>query len=285
MVVGRSPGLTFGCLLVPRRKSIPATRIATPQSSAVMINLRVLTLRKVEDGAVATPADALAARLAAALVPLADPEAAVAMRSYMKDVAPYLGIATPARRAATMPIVRALGTSPDPATVIEAAIALAGRREREHSYTAADLLDRHVRSLDASHLDALRALVVRGAWWDTTDALAKVVNQLGRRLPEVDLAMERWVVDQDGWVRRVAIIHQLGRRADADLDRLFRFCLLHAGDPWFFTRKAIGWALRDATTTFPVEVSAFVRDHADVLSPLSQREAMKRLDRAATSET
>ena len=36
----------------------------------------------------------------AALTPLADPVNATHMRAYMKDIAPVLGIMTPARRAA-----------------------------------------------------------------------------------------------------------------------------------------------------------------------------------------
>jgi 3-methyladenine DNA glycosylase AlkD len=53
------------------------------------------------------------------------------------------------------------------------------------------------------------------------------------------------------------------------------FC--KSGDPEFFVRKAIGWALRDYARTDPDWVRAFVTDHADRLSPLARREAMKHL--------
>ena len=48
-------------------------------------------------------------------------------------------------------------------------------------------------------------------------------------------------------------------------------------DPDFFLRKGIGWALRDYARTDPDWVQAFIAERADVLSPLSQREALKHL--------
>ena len=43
----------------------------------------------------------------------------------------------------------------------------------------------------------------------------------------------------------------------------------------FFLRRAIGWALRQYALTDPGEVRRYVREHADELSPLSRREALK----------
>ena len=45
----------------------------------------------------------------------------------------------------------------------------------------------------------------------------------------------------------------------------------------FFIRKAIGWALRDLSTTSPDWVSAFVAAHGATLSGLSRREAMRKI--------
>ena len=47
------------------------------------------------------------------------------------------------------------------------------------------------------------------------------------------------------------------------------------GDLEFFIRKGIGWALREYSKTDPVWVQAFVESHADRLSPLSRKEALK----------
>jgi 3-methyladenine DNA glycosylase AlkD len=89
--------------------------------------------------------------------------------------------------------------------------------------------------------------------------------------------MDRWVVDDDLWVARTAILHQLGYGASTDADRLFRYCRTQAGHPDFFIRKAIGWALRQHARTDPEAVRRFVDEQRGVLSPLSVREASKHL--------
>lgn len=114
------------------------------------------------------------------------------------------------------------------------------------------------------------------SWWDTVDTLAKAVGDLVRAHPELVADMDRWVLDDDLWVVRVALLHQLGAGAAADGDRLVRYCALHTEDPRFFIRKAVGWALRDHARTDPDGVRAFVAAHPE-LSGLSRREALKHL--------
>ena len=78
------------------------------------------------------------------------------------------------------------------------------------------------------------------------------------------------------WVRRSAILCQLQHKADTDLDLLTNVIEVNQEDPEFFIRKAIGWALRDYARTDGDWVRAFVQAHSG-LSPLSRREALKRL--------
>ena len=91
--------------------------------------------------------------------------------------------------------------------------------------------------------------------------------------------MDRWLVDDDIWLARTAILHQLDWKADTDADWLFAACIRRAGDTEFFIRKAIGWALRSYSYVDPVAVERFVTDHADELSGLSRREALKAIER------
>jgi 3-methyladenine DNA glycosylase AlkD len=79
------------------------------------------------------------------------------------------------------------------------------------------------------------------------------------------------------WVRRSAIICQVGHKHSTDTSLLFDACLARSHETDFFIRKAIGWALRDYAWTNPDAVASFVADHAEVLSPLSRREALKNL--------
>jgi 3-methyladenine DNA glycosylase AlkD len=93
--------------------------------------------------------------------------------------------------------------------------------------------------------------------------------------------MRAWSLDDDLWVRRTAILCQLQRKDQTDVD-LLRSALeanLEGSDfgSQFFIRKAVGWALRQHARTDPGWVRAFVADHEDRLSALSTREALKHL--------
>ena len=87
----------------------------------------------------------------------------------------------------------------------------------------------------------------------------------------------RWAVGDDRWLRRVAVICQVGAKDRTDRVLLSDAILANAADRDFFLRKAIGWALRDYARTDPAWVRDFVAAHEDELSPLSKREALKHL--------
>ena len=90
-----------------------------------------------------------------------------------------------------------------------------------------------------------------------------------------DALVRGWCVSEELWLRRLAILSQLGRRERTDLRLLTDALEPNLRDGEFFIRKAIGWALRDAARAYPEWVSAYVAAHA--LSPLSRREALKHL--------
>jgi len=77
------------------------------------------------------------------------------------------------------------------------------------------------------------------------------------------------------WLRRAAIIHQIGYKKKTDAVRLSRYIGLNLGSKEFFINKAIGWALRSYADVAPAEVIRFA--DATVLAPLSRREALRKL--------
>jgi 3-methyladenine DNA glycosylase AlkD len=79
------------------------------------------------------------------------------------------------------------------------------------------------------------------------------------------------------WVRRIAMIHQLGWRLETDSVRLFGYAEMLAPEGDFFIRKAIGWALRDYARWHPHAVRDFVAAMGERLAPLSTREATRRI--------
>ena len=150
---------------------------------------------------------------------------------------------------------------------------------REEKYLALGVARAHRRFILPESLPLYRRLITEGAWWDFVDEVAThlvrdlVIGYPDEVWPEVD----RWVDDSDLWLRRSAVLCQVGAKGDTDTERLFRFCRKRAHEKEFFIRKAIGWALRDYAWHDPEAVAAFVRSHGDELSPLSYREATKHI--------
>ena len=112
-------------------------------------------------------------------------------------------------------------------------------------------------------------------WWDTIDSLIKPIGKLGLRDQRIDKLMLQWSLDEDKWVRRVAIEHQLLRKDKMNIDLLAEIIENNLGNNEFFINKAIGWALRDYSKTNPVWVKQFIFDHQSAMAPLSIREGSK----------
>ncbi|WP_405829079.1 MULTISPECIES: DNA alkylation repair protein [unclassified Streptomyces] len=222
-------------------------------------------------------ADTLLDRLTRTYAAAADPARAEAMTAYMKGAAPFLGIPTPLRRERSKGVTR---DTPKPSEADCAALALRCWRlpEREYHYFAVDYLRRHVSRCSSGLLPVVRHLIVTVPWWDTVDLLAAhVVGPLVAADPELAEVMDEWIEDEDLWLARAALLHQLRYKAATDAGRLFAYCRRRAGHPDFFLRKAIGWSLREYAKTDPGAVRAFVEAERGVLSPLSVREALKNL--------
>jgi 3-methyladenine DNA glycosylase AlkD len=195
------------------------------------------------------------------------------MAAYMKDRFAFLGIGSTDRRRAQRPFVAAV-LAGGPLAAIAAAQRLWLEPERELQYVGCDLLRRAGGRLPASALGDVRALVASKSWWDTVDSLAKVVGDLVLAHGELAPELDAWVLDDDLWVARAAILHQLGWKDRVRPEVVFRYCESRIDEPDLFIRKAIGWALRDLARTFPEEVWGWVDTHPD-LSGLSRREATK----------
>ncbi|AZP16253.1 DNA alkylation repair protein [Streptomyces aquilus] len=222
-------------------------------------------------------ADTVLERLTATYGAAADPARAAPMRAYMKNVAPFLGLTTPVRRALSRTVVE--GT-PRPDETDCTAVALRCWRlpEREYQYFAVDYLRRHARVLSSGFLPVARHLVSTTPWWDTVDLLAAhVVGALVAADPALKADMDAWIVDEDLWIARTALLHQLRYKERTDTERLFTYCLHQSGHPDFFIRKAIGWALREYAKTDPEAVRGFLAREKGRFAPLSVREALKNI--------
>lgn len=211
----------------------------------------------------------------------ADDSLALQMKAYMRDQFVFIGVQTPRRRALTIAVDKRCEAPGDGTALMVQAESLWDLPQREYTYVAIDYLKRHQRLLDQSHVERLLALAQKKSWWDSVDGLASIVGATIRH----DIArgsggqeqMDAAVVHPSMWVRRIAMIHQLGWRALTDTGRLFGYASRLAHEQEFFIRKAIGWSLRDYARHDPGAVREFIRRQGHALSALSVREASKHL--------
>jgi 3-methyladenine DNA glycosylase AlkD len=215
-----------------------------------------------------------------ALRAAADPARAPQMQAYMKSAMPYLGVQMPAVRAIVRTAARPRAPS---STEVLRDTTLTLWREatfREERYAATELtaVPAARRLGTPALIELYEELIVTGAWWDHVDEVSHRVGDLLLEFPlEIRPIVSAWQHSPDHWLRRASIICQLGARGRTDVELLVSAILASADERGFFLRKGIGWALRDYARTDPAWVRAFVEEHFEQLSPLSRREALKRI--------
>ena len=237
------------------------------------------------------PPTALRTAVIHSLEAAADPERAAGQQRYMKSEMPYHGVTTPVMRKLARAAFR--DHPLDDRADWETAVLMLWRQatHREQRYVAIELADHrpYRRWLDPRALPIVEEMIVTGAWWDFVDALA--ANHLAAILDSdratIRPVMWEWATDdlaaenapRDGglWRRRSAILVQLKAKERTDEELLFHAIEASMDSTEFFLRKAIGWALRQYAYTAPDTVVSYVEHHADRLSGLSKREALKNL--------
>lgn len=230
----------------------------------------------------------LVEELRARIAEAGDPGKAPRMQAYMKSAMPFRGVSAEPLRKLVRPVLDA-HRLPDRTTWERTVLRLWDEAAyREERYAALALTGhRYYRAFqDPSTLDLYRHLVVTGAWWDLVDdTAAHRVGPILRAHPEeVAPVVRAWAEDDDLWVRRTAVLCQLGSKAATDTDLLEHVLghnledSLHGRE--FFVRKAVGWALREYAKTDEAWVVAFVERNRDRLSGLTRREGLKHVARA-----
>ena len=217
----------------------------------------------------------------AGLAAQADPVRAAGTQAYMKSAMPYYGVRMPALRALLRSVLETYPLANVEAWRGTVLMLWDEARYREERYAALELLGSSVyRRFQSLELVPLyEYLIVSGAWWDLVDDVATHrVSDLLRRFPDqMRPVLLGWSQHDDHWLRRTSIICQVGAKALTDEALLFECIEPSLGERDFFLRKGIGWALREYSKTSPAAVRAYVAEHADRLSGLSRREALRLL--------
>lgn len=204
----------------------------------------------------------------------ANSERAVPMQAYMRDQFEFLGIPTPERKKLSRSFLKEQTKKPvDWNFVFECW----QQPEREIQYLAMDYLRIIQKTLKPEDIPNLRALVIKKSWWDTVDCLDTIIGDIALRNPEVNDTLLEWSVDENIWLRRLAIDHQLTRGEQTDTNLLTQIIINNFGQTVFFINKSIGWSLREYSKVNPDWVRNFITQHQESMASISIREASKHL--------
>ena len=204
----------------------------------------------------------------------ANPDKAVEMAAYMKNRFDFLGIPTPLRRKLCKPLFKKAKPQALDWDFVESCWE---SPYREMQYIAMDYLNVVSKQLTPQDLPHIELLITRKSWWDSTDALDKVVGDIYLNFPEIRPQLIHWSQHDNIWLRRVAIDCQLSLKQQTDKALLSEVIQNNFGQSEFFINKAIGWALLEYGKTHPDWVKNFVLQYREKMAPLSVREALKRL--------
>jgi len=200
-------------------------------------------------------------------------EKAVQMSAYMKDQFEFLGVPTPERKSLCKGFFKAV----KPETYIRWDIVewCWKERAREFQYVGLEYLSLKKDLLTDKDIPRLKELALQKSWWDTIDGLDRIVGDIALRFPKVNKTLLQWSKDDNIWLRRIAIDHQLTRKEKTDTDLLEQIIVNNFASKEFFINKAIGWSLREYSKTNPEWVRGFISRHRDKMASLSIKEGSK----------
>ena len=87
--------------------------------------------------------------------------------------------------------------------------------------------------------------------------------------------MIEWSKEDNIWIKRTAIEHQLNLGDKIDKELLEKIIINCLGTDEFFINKAIGWSLRDYSKVNPTWVNDFINKYKSHLNDISIKEASK----------
>ncbi len=208
---------------------------------------------------------------------LADVDNAAKMRAYMKDQFVFYGINASDRRDLIKDHEKCEG-KPKLEDVVQIVTDSWELAHREYQYVALDLFMGNVKKMPIETIKLVEKCITRKSWWDTVDMLAiHCAGPLLRANPDCLVKTnEKWISSKNKWLNRSALLFQIRYKEATDRTMLFDNIEKMCDHDDFFTRKAIGWALREHGKTYPKEVKRFVKDTPH-LSELSKREALRNI--------
>ena len=202
-------------------------------------------------------------------------EQAQKMSKYMLNKFEYIGIKTPERRKIFKNFFKEYKN--EEKIDWEFVNKCWENKYREFQYIAADYLKNMKDKLTRDDIPKLKQLILKKSWWDTIDNLDMIIGALALKDSNVNKILLEWSLDENIWLRRIAIDHQLLRKEKTNTELLEKILKNNLGQAEFFINKAIGWVLRDYSKTNPEWVKNFIEKNRENMAKLSIKEASKYL--------
>lgn len=204
-----------------------------------------------------------------------DKDNAIAMSKYMRNMFDFYGLTTPKRKEVYNDFIK----SERKLKKIdwEFLDKCYEDNHREFQYLVYDYLLAMKQYVSFEDISKIQNYVIKKSWWDTIDFLCKVIGDVGLRDSRVKDLMKEWSKNENIWIKRTAIEHQLCLKEKTDTKLLEQIIVNCFGSDEFFINKAIGWALRDYSKTDSNWVKDFVNKYNDKMDSLSIKEASKYL--------
>lgn len=202
-----------------------------------------------------------------------DKENAIAMSKYMRNMFDFYGLSTPKRKEIYNDFIK----SEKKSKRIDWTFSDKCYKDthREFQYLVSDYLLAMKQYVTFEDISKIQNYITQKSWWDTIDFLCKVIGDVELRDPRVKKLMLKWSNDENIWIRRSAIEHQLNLKDKTDCELLEKIIVNCFGTEEFFINKAIGWALREYSKTNPKWVRDFIDKYNDEMDNLSIKEASK----------
>ena len=204
-----------------------------------------------------------------------DEENAAKMAAYMRNLFSFYGLPTPKRKAIYKDFLKSEKTRK--AIDWDFLDKCYADEHREFQYLVMDYLVVMQKFLTYDDVPHIKQYIKSKQWWDTIDGFDRIVGNIAFTDSRINDLMLAWSTDEDFWLRRISIDHQLCRKDKTNTELLERILINNLGSSEFFINKAIGWSLRDYSKANPEWVRNFVETHKNKMDKLSIKEASKYL--------
>ncbi len=198
-------------------------------------------------------------------------EQAKQMSKYMKNQFSFYGIKTPLRRSIYKDFLKEEKRCEN---IDWSFLDICYEDEhREFQYLVYDYLLLLKKYVTYDDIPKIKNYILNKSWWDTVDFLSKLIGDISIRDDRVKDLMSEWSMNNNIWIRRTSILHQLSLKDKTDKELLESIIINCLNTDEFFIDKAIGWALREYSKTNKDWVKNFIDKNN--MSKLSINEGSK----------